>query len=275
MKKLFTLTLILSLALAACSKSETATGEVADKGHVAFSLGFDTQVAATRAEATYGVECAVPESDEFKLLLEGVKFDFNADYSFSKEYASVADVKDEYLYRGTYRATVSYGDITEEGYNKPAFVGVSNDFQIVPRSEVEVPITATIANALVVVEVTDNFKTYFANGYTFNVETAAGNTFSNVTAAEGENAGKPLFIAPASFKVVGSATKQANQSGAAPVVVEMENSFDNLAPRTLYRVTMDVENAGQATLKITLNDTLVEELNIDEELNPWAPTPEE
>jgi hypothetical protein len=34
---------------------------------------------------------------------------------------------------------------------------------------------------------------------------------------------------------------------------------------------MDVENAGQATLKITLNDVLVEERTIEEELNPWAP----
>lgn len=270
MKRFFTLALLVSFAMTSCSKDEQTAGDAAEMGRVAINLGFDTMVDATRAEVTYDVECAVPESDEFKLLLEGVKFDFDADYSFSKEYASVADVKDEYLYRGTYHATVSYGDIAEEGYNKPAFVGASNDFQIVPRSEVEVPITATIANALVVVEVTDSFKKYFTSGYTFDVVTEAGNTFENVTAEEGENAGKPLFIAPASFKVTGEATKQANQSGVQPTVVKMEHNFTNVAARTIYRVKMDVDTAGEATLKITLNDELVEERAVEQELNPWA-----
>ena len=40
--------------------------------------------------------------------------------------------------------------------------------------------------------------------------------------------------------------------------------------QTLYTVKFDVENAGSATLNITLNDTLVESIDIEQELNDNA-----
>ncbi len=273
MKRFFTLALLVSLTLVSCAKEQTATVEGAEKGRVEITLGVATEVDATRAEATYKANCTTPAAEDFKLVIEGVKYDDGSNYNFSKEYASIAEFNGEYFYRGYYRATVSAGDVTEEGYDKPAFEGVSPEeegFHVVPRENVEVAITAYIANALVLVEVTDGFKNYFTGGHTFDVVTAAGNTFEDVTAAENVAKG-PIFVAPTSFKVVGEAIKQANQSGGNPIVVAMEDTFDNLAARTLYRVKMDVDTAGGATLKITLNDTLVEERTIDEELNPWAP----
>lgn len=273
MKRFFTLALLVSFAMTSCSKDEQTAGDAAEMGRVAINLGFDTMVDATRAEAIYKVECTQPTAEDFKILIEGVSYDDGSEYNFSKEYASINALDGEYFYRGFYRATATAGDITVEGYDKPTFVGVTaeeNGFQIRPREEVAVAINATIANALVVVEVTDSFKKYFTGGYTFDVVTEAGHTFENVTAEEGENAGKPIFIAPASFKVTGEATKQANQSGVQPTVVKMENNFTNVAARTIYRVKMDVDTAGEATLKITLNDELVEERAVEQELNPWA-----
>ena len=282
MKRFSILALLVSMALASCSEKESGMGDPKAMGQVSITLGTDAEVKAERAaeesEQGYNVVCTKPELKDFALLIEGVKYDetwapkeegeTNV-YNYEKEYASVADFNGEYLYRGFYKATVTFGDINEEGYDKPAFVGVCEEFQIKPGKETEVDIKATIANALVIVEVTDNFKAYFVGGHTFNVVTANGNTFEDVTSAE--KAAKPIFVAPTSFEVSGTATKQANQSGAAAPTVSMSQSFNNLAARTLYRVKMDVENAGQATLKITLNDVLVEERTIEEELNPWAP----
>ena len=268
MKKLFTLALLVSLSLASCSKEKMTEGEVAEKGRVAINLGFDTQVEATRSELAYESDCTRPAAEDFTLLIEGLSFEYDPEYSYREEFESITELEDLYFYRGLYRASVSYGDVAVEGYDKPAFVGVEESFEVEARKNVTVEITATIANALVLVEVTENFKMYFAGGHSFNVVTAAGNTFENVTA--GDKAGEPIFIAPASFTVVGTATKQPNQSGANAVVVNMTDTFENVAPRTLYRVKMDVDTAGEATLKVTLNDQLVEERNIEQELNPWA-----
>lgn len=268
MKKIFTLALLVSLSLASCSKEKMTEGEVAEKGRIAIDLGFDTMVEATRSELAYESDCTRPAAEDFKLVVEGLSFDYDPEYSYREEFNSITELEGLYLYRGFYGVSASYGDVTVEGYDKPAFVGVNERFEVEARKNVTVSVTATIANALVLVEVTENFEKYFAGGHSFNVVTAADNTFENVTA--GDKAGKPIFIAPASFTVVGTATKQPNQSGANAVVVNMTDTFENVAPRTLYRVKMDVDTAGEATLKVTLNDSLVEERNIEQELNPWA-----
>lgn len=276
MKRFSILALLVSMALASCSEKEPNTGDPKAMGQVSITLGADAEVKAERAaeesEQGYNVECTSPALEDFALLVEGVRYDEtrdNAPFDYEKLYESATLFNGEYLYRGFYKATVTAGDINEEGYDKPAFVGVCEEFQIKPGENTEVRVMATIANALVIVEVTDAFNQYFEGGHSFNVVTANGNTFENVTSVE--NAAKPLFVAPTSFEVSGTATKQVNQSGAAAPTVSMSQSFNNLAARTLYRVKMDVENAGQATLKITLNDKLVEERTIEEELNPWAP----
>mgnify|MGYP006361205613 FL=1 len=80
-----------------------------------------------------------------------------------------------------------------------------------------------------------------------------------------------LFIAPESFTISGTATKQSAQSGAEGVVVTLpEYKPESVAAQTLYTVKFDVEKAGSATLNITLNETLVESIDIEQELNDNA-----
>ena len=98
-----------------------------------------------------------------------------------------------------------------------------------------------------------------------SVTTAAGNEFDVTEQTE------PLFIAPESFTITGTATKQPNQSGAEGLTVTLpEYHNETLAEQTLYTIKLDVENAGSAALEITLNDNLVESYDIDEELNDYA-----
>ncbi|MBR5282082.1 MAG: DUF4493 domain-containing protein, partial [Alistipes sp.] len=238
----------------ACS-DDVAQGEQKGEGRVTIGCVAATNVVDTRAN----VSCTTPEAEDFALKIEGVGHTYTADYATIAEFN-----ENNYLHLGSYKATVVAGDIAEEGYDKATFVGSAN-FSVEARKNTEVEITATIANTLVKVEVTDAFKTYFAGGHALKLTTAAGNEF-DVTAQT-----EPIFIVPDSFTIGGTATKQPNQSGAEGTAVTLpEYKMENAAAQTLYIVKFDVENAGGATLTITLNDTLVESIDIEQELNDNA-----
>ena len=253
MRKFFTIASLMALTLSACSK-ETTQSDQEGKGQVTINCKTETMV-DTRAN----ISCTLPEFEDFTLKIEGVGSNYTA------VYAAIADFNaDSYLHHGTYKATVVAGDITEEGYDKATFVG-SAEFSVSPRQNTEVEVTAYIANALVKVEVTEAFKEYFVGGHTLKLTTAAGNEF-DVTEQT-----KPIFIAPETFTISGTAVKQPNQSGAEGVTVTLpEYKNQEVKAQTLYTVKMDVETAGKATLTITLNDTLVESIDIEQELNDNA-----
>ena len=253
MKKFFTIASLLALTLSACSK-EAVKSEQEGKGQVTISCVAETTVADTRAN----ISCTTPAAEDFALEIEGVG------HTYSEEYASIAEFNaDNYLHFGSYKATVVAGDIAEEGFNKPAFVG-SEEFVVEARKDVNVEITASIANAIVKVETTENFERYFEGGHTLTLTTAAGNEF-DVTAQS-----DLLFIAPEAFTISGTAVKQAAQSGKEGAVVELAYDATEVAAQTLYTVKFDVAEAGSATLTITLNETLVESIEIDQELNDNA-----
>lgn len=255
MRKFFTIASLFAVMLSACSK-ETTKGDEKGEGQVLISCVTITEVDDTRAN----VSCTTPAAEDFSLKIEGV------DHTYTADYATIAEFNegDNYLHNGTFKATVTAGDIAEEGYDKATFVG-SAEFSVEARKNTEVEVTAKIANALVKVEVTDNFKKYFEGGHTLKLTTAAGNEF-DVTEQTA-----PLFIAPESFTVSGTAVKQPNQSGAEGTTVALpEYKNTEAKAQTLYTVKLDVENAGSAQLTVTLNDTLVESIDIDQELNDNA-----
>ena len=255
MRKFFTIASLCALTLSACSKESVKSDEKSE-GAVSISCEVVTLVDETRAN----VSCTTPAAEDFTLRIEGVGHTYTADYATIAEFND----GDNYLHYGKFKATVTAGDITEEGYDKATFVGSAN-FTVNPRALTEVAVTATIANALVKVEVTENFKKYFEGGHTLKLTTAAGNEFDVTEQSE------PLFIAPESFTISGTAVKQPNQSGAEGTEVALpEYKCDVAKAQTLYTVKLDVENAGGAQLTITLNDTLVESIDIEQELNDNA-----
>lgn len=252
MRKLITLASFVALVMASCT-NETPADQTNAKGSVAFDLAIQTEVDDTRAD----VSCTTPAAEAFGLTIEGV------DLTYSKHYAAIAEFNegDNYLHLGNYKATVTAGSLTEEGYDKATFVG-SADFAVAARELTQVQITAYIANTLVKVETTEAFNEYFVGGAEFQLTTAAGNTFDVTGKSE------PLFIAPAEFKINGTAVKQPIQSGAQGSTVTLpEYKLASPAAQTLYTIKFDVENAGKATINITLNETLVDSFEIDEELN--------
>ena len=254
MRKFFTLASLVALSMVACTNEEP-NGEANEKGAVNFDLTVSNEVDVTRAN----VSCTTPAAEDFNLTIEGVDYDYLGEFDNIAEFA-----ENNYLHFGSYKATVVAGDLAEEGYDKATFMGEA-EFLVEARKEVNVEVTATIANALVKVETTEGFNNYFVGGHTLELETAAGNKFEVSAQTE------PLFIAPGAFTVNGTATKQANQSGATGATVTLpEYKMDVAEAQTLYTVKFDVKDAGCATLEITLNETLVESIDIEQELNDNA-----
>ncbi len=255
MRKFFTIASLVALTLSACSK-ESTQGSEKGEGEVSISCVVATDVDETRAN----VDCTTPAVEDFSLKIEGVG------HTYAEEYATVAEFNDAevYMKSASYKATVKSGDVNNEGFDKAAFEG-SAEFVVEPRKHTNVEITATIANALVKVEVTDQFNAYFVGGHTLKLTTAAGNEF-DVTAQM-----EPLFIAPGAFTISGTAVKQPNQSGVDGTVVALpEYKNTDAKAQTLYTVKLDVVNAGSAQLTITLNEELVESIDIEQELNDNA-----
>lgn len=254
MRKLFTIVSLLSLTMVSCTTDEKMSEEKGE-GRVSITCDVATEVVDTRANVT----CTTPSEADFALEIDGVDIEYAAKYASLAEFA-----EDNYLHHGKYKATVKTGDVTAEGYDMAAFAG-SEEFTVVAREDIEVKVTATIVNALVKVEVTEAFKSYFPGGHSLKLTTAAGNEFDVTKQTE------PLFIAPESFTITGTATKQPNQSGAEGLTVTLpEYHNETLAEQTLYTIKLDVENAGSAALEITLNDNLVESYDIEQELNDYA-----
>lgn len=254
MRKFFTLASLLALSMVACTPEESKN-EANEKAQVNFNLQVSNEVDVTRVN----VSCTTPLADDFTLEIKGVGNDYAA------EFANIAEFNENnYLHYGTYKATVVAGDLASEGYDMATFVGDA-EFEVAARKHVDVEITATIANAMVKVETTENFRNYFVGGHALELTTAAGNKFDVSAQTE------VLFIAPGEFKVNGTATKQANQSGAEGAVITLpEFKMESAVAKTYYTIKFDVKDAGQATLEITLNEELVESVDIEQELNDNA-----
>lgn len=254
MRKFFTLASLVALSMVACTNEESK-GEVNEKGSVNFDISVKSDVEVTTRT---NVSCTTPAVKDFKLKIEGVSHTY-------EEYATIAEFNEEnHLYGGTYKATVTAGDVAEEGYDKATFVGVK-EFAVEARQKTEVEITAYIANTLVKVETTEAFNNYFVGGHSLELTTNSGNKF-DVTAQE-----EPLFIEPKTFAINGTAVKQANQSGAEGATITLpEYKMENPQAQRYYTIKFDVKDAGRATLEITINDDVVESIDIEQELNDNA-----
>ena len=255
MRKFFTLASLVALSMVACTNEESK-GEVNEKGSVNFDISVKSDVeVTTRAK----VSCTTPAVADFNLKIEGVS------HTYAEEYETIAEFNEEnHLYGGTYKATVTAGDVAEEGYDKATFVGVK-EFAVEARQKTEVVITAYIANTLVKVETTEAFNNYFVGGYSLELTTNSGNKFDVTAQAE------PLFIEPKTFVINGTAVKQANQSGAEGATITLpEYEMENPKAQRYYTIKFDVKDAGRATLEITINDDVVESIDIEQELNDNA-----
>lgn len=265
--------------LGACSKGEDPAGEEARYGALAIDATCAADVeAVTRARVELPAGCPVPDWREMTMRIASKTGGFN----YNRVWARVAnyDPKKDLLLEGDYEITIfstpTWHGVAniEEGADKPYFEGTATPVTVERRKQTPVPIRAVLANTIVKIEFTDEFKGYFANGATFTLTTAAGNVFTvGYTAEEKSVADTYWYVRPDAFTISGRATKQRPSSTADPETVQFADTKMTKAdvkPTTLYTFRFGISGVGSTDggVTITLNDEPIDTETIDEELNP-------
>ena len=246
MTKFKTLALLFAVALASVGCSD----EGLESGRGRMSIALSTEDSAIEvARASLGL--SKPVAADFALTIS------DATGEIVDEWASLTDYDENTLYDvGNYTAKVKYGSTLDEAFETPCFEG-SSVYAIVDEQTTFVKVIAFVANAVVQIRCTDAFSNYFTD-YSFTLTSAAGTT---IPFAAGET--RRAFIDPNSFSVKGSAKTQTGST------INFEKNFSNIAATTLYTVKFDVNsgNVGSATVTVSFNDEIVDEIPVDIELN--------
>ncbi len=232
-------------------------------GKLLVSVGLDKDVvtspsnkqtaAASRAEAQ-----SVSASDlSLKLTSENG--------SYAREWASAAEFSDPVTVPvGKYTLEASYGSINDEGFEKPCYYG-SSTLTVEENRTTPVSVTASLANTMVRVEMSDMFRDYFA-AYTLTLRSETGN---EIAYADGET--RPVYLMPGHVTATINITKQNGTTA------KLEPKSFTAEARHSYVLKFDVNGgqAGDGFLTLTYDEmTATEDVVIDlsdEILNAPAP----
>jgi len=245
-------------AAALCLSCSKQAGTVSGYGTIAVEWCGSAEVAmkniTTHQEGRVEIEdITLPDADAFSLTIsddKGVERHWNSITEFEAEEC--------FFDEGLYTVKITSGDIEREGYDMPCFEGEST-VRVYARGSATANVTAHIVNTLVRVECTERFADYFTSA-SFVLTTAAGREFETSMPMT-----ELLYIRPQSVAVDCTAVRQTGEK-----VVLPTQTFYGLKPQTRYTVRYDVAQAGSATVRIELDDTLVGEQEIDAELNDNA-----
>ena len=257
MKKLLFMVFATALTVG-CQNGDLEIIGNSGEGYIAINASTSGAV-QTKAEAEAGITLDTPAVSDFSLLITGEA------NGFSKSWNSISDYKseDERFVKGNYTVAIEYGNVTEEGYNKPYFYG--EVVAPVPdrNKTVAVEVVATVGNAIVEIATTENFRGYFPT-YEFKMKTAT-NEFELV-----ENNSEYLFIAPqANVTIDCNCIRQSNLATGKYEALPTQ-TIPEVKARTRYIVTYDLERAGKVNVTVKLNDTIIGTHDIDVELNENA-----
>ena len=151
------------MGLAACSDSNEP-GIANGAGRIALTMNVDNSVSSSRESRA---EASDVTADNLALKLT------SSDGSFSKTWSSIADFdKEESFSVGTYTLEAYYGDETSEGFEAPYFHG-SAQVKVQENQTTPVALTAALANAMVSITYTEQFREYMAD-WSAEVHSAGG-----------------------------------------------------------------------------------------------------
>lgn len=235
------LTASVLLALAACSKNDNV-------GYGMLHIGLNTDgFVVETTKATVSDYAEVPGKEDFIIEITDA-------YSTPVWDGRLTEY-DPYmlLQAGTYTLTASYGDISEEGFDKPYFYG-SQDIVIVGDETTEAVVTASLGNTIVKIECTERFKKYFSE-YSFSLS-RSGTKIMDIPTDDARG----VFLDGYSFTIDGVFVSEMR-------TYDFSKDFNNLNPATVYSIVFDIDNVGSTSIKVIFNDT-VEVIDLgDIELN--------
>lgn len=239
-----TLAVLLGGMLWSCSEDTAVEGST---GHVVPLVDLDRTVATPReSRATYTLENA-PAAADLSLRLTAT------DGSFSREWTTLSDFDATEAFKvGAYTLEAWYGTAGAQGFECPYFYG-STELQVRDNVSTEVALTASLSQALVLVEYTDAFRQYMTD---WSAKVNGINYVQSET--------RPVFITPGTATVTVDFTKPNGKKGENFKVAEFTASA-----KKVYKVTVDVNNGevGGATLVVSWSDDMEDvevTINIDD-----------
>lgn len=239
---------VLALGLSGCS-DETPWGDGAmGEGNIHLRLSATADVSDAVPLLRSSESLIAPAVEDFSIRLE------KGDGSYRKEWGSVVDFNAESFRVGSYTLTAFYGDIDDEGFEKPCFIG-STDVTVLEARETQADVTASLANSMVSVTYTDAFKSYF-KGFAGTLH-SEGHSY---VAYPADKEGMPAYLYPGMVDISVQVTDKSDRT------VTVQPAKFNALPRHHYHVTIDVRG-GQGS---GLLDQLV--VSFDDSVNQEAVT---
>jgi hypothetical protein len=263
-KGLLLLALVPGLGLTGCSDESPWSGSD-DMGGIALNLESDGRLMrhGTRADDT---QCPiVPDANAFGIKLT------KSDNTYSKTWSSLEGFNKESEFPiGDYTIEASYGDVTEQGFERPCFKG-TNTLHVSPGTTTPVNVTATLANAMVTMRYTDAF---LANYSTYSAAIETPSHSEPVLFPQGET--RSAFIDPTGEGYTELVLTLTNDQGQ---TVNLRPAKFVAQPRRNYVITVNVTgnvSKGDAVLEIGFEEEVTKEtitISLGDELFT-SPAPE-
>lgn len=263
-KGLLLLALVPGLGLTGCSDESPWSGSD-QMGGIALNLESDGRLMrhGTRADDT---QCPiVPDANAFGIKLT------KSDNTYSKTWSSLEGFNKESEFPiGDYTIEAAYGDVTEQGFERPCFKG-TNTLHVSPGTTTPVNVTATLANAMVTMRYTDAF---LANYSTYSAAIETPNHSEPVLFPQGET--RSAFIDPTGEGYTELVLTLTNDQGQ---TVNLRPAKFVAQPRRNYVITVNVTgnvSKGDAVLEIGFEEEVTKEtitISLGDELFT-SPAPE-
>ena len=233
--------LLALLAIMSWSCADDTNGNGMGEIKASFKANYSVAMSKTTAAGTASaeVEAISPDIKDFKVHL------VKSDGGFNKTWSSITEFPVEQKFAtGAYEMELYYGDIKEEGFEKPYYYG-SAKFTVEDSETAAPAIEATLGNAMVSLVYTDAFKQYFTE-YSATIHSDGG---AYIDFAKDET--RPAYVKPGKVTFALSLVK----SNGTEIMLEPA-AIDNAEARTHYRVTFDVNGGevGDAKLTVSFDD---------------------
>ena len=242
MKHLKTIiSVLVLLAAVSCAKTPSA-----GSGQVSFKVSSNQQVAdMTKSNVSdYTIN---PSAEDFSIVVTGPE-----EYKWN---GKITDWNAEtILLEGEYSVTANYGDLEDEGFDKPFYTGTQS-FTIQGGQTTEVSIPVKLGNTIVKIACSEYFQKYYKD-YTFKLSRTG---YEIATIAKDET--KAVFVDGYSVTLSGTLISESK-------TYQFSKSYSDLSPATAYTFMLDVSNVGGAAITITFKDGYSETVDLgDYELN--------
>lgn len=250
--------------LSSCA-SEAPWDDVAGgKGSIRLDIQASSDVKSEAPSVRSSSEVVLPPVDQFSVRLtkpDGSVQTWTSLRNFAEEASFPAG---KYQLEAIYGHDAQQGFVKddEEGYEHAYYYGLTENIEVREGQDTKVSVTPRLANSIVYIEYTPEFKKYFKDwDISFRTD---GKESVNMGHNEGMS-----YIIPGNVGITFKATQQNGQE------VTLNASSFEAQPKTMYKMKYNIYNGeiGDAKLQILFDDSLEVdpiEINLSEELGMVA-----